>query len=53
MLKELKQSYASITKLKRMKIKDGSPLNAVRADFKSKDKSRLYITFLERSKLVA
>ena len=37
MLNELKRSYVSIIKLARMKMKDGSLLNSVRADFKSKD----------------
>lgn len=36
-LLELKQNYASLVKLTRMKVKDGSPLNAVRADFRSRD----------------
>ncbi|CAF2956154.1 unnamed protein product [Rotaria sp. Silwood2] len=32
---ELQQRYVSLYKITRMRVKDGSPLNAVRADFKS------------------
>lgn len=34
-LYELQQRYSSLFKITRMRVKDGSPLNAVRADFKS------------------
>ena len=34
-LDELQQRYVSLYKITRLRVKDGSPLNAVRADFKS------------------
>jgi hypothetical protein len=42
-LYELQQRYVSLFKITRMRVKDGSPLNAVRADFKSIDEVKTLI----------
>lgn len=42
-LLELQQRYVSLFKITRMRIKDGAPLNAVRADFKSIDEVKTLI----------
>ena len=47
-LSELQQHYASLYKITRMRIKDGTPLNAVRADFRSIDEVR---TLLKTGKM--
>jgi hypothetical protein len=42
-LLELQQRYVSLYKITRMRVKDGSPLNAVRADFKSVEEVKTLI----------
>ncbi|CAF2155938.1 unnamed protein product [Rotaria magnacalcarata] len=42
-LVELQQRYVSLYKIKRMRVKDGSTLNAVRADFKTTEEVRTHI----------
>ncbi|CAF4980464.1 unnamed protein product, partial [Rotaria magnacalcarata] len=45
---ELQQRYVSLYKITRMRVKDGSPLNAVRADFKSIEEVK---TLIESGKI--
>lgn len=43
-LAELRARYKSLTKITRMRVKEGSPLNAVRADFSTVEESRSIIS---------
>ncbi|CAF3146257.1 unnamed protein product [Rotaria socialis] len=42
-LTELQQHYVSLYRITRMRVKEGSPLNAVRADFKSIDEVKTLV----------
>lgn len=42
-LTEMQTRYASLSKITRLRVKEGSPLNAVRADFKSMEEVRRII----------
>jgi hypothetical protein len=42
-LEEMQQRYVSLYKITRMRVKDGSPLNAVRADFRSIEEVKMLI----------
>lgn len=42
-LEELQQRYVSLFKITRMRVKDGAPLNSVRADFRSIDEVKTLI----------
>ena len=42
-LTEMQTRYASLSKITRLRVKEGSPLNAVRADFRSMDEVRRII----------
>jgi hypothetical protein len=42
-LTEMQQRYVSLYQITRMRVKDGSPLNAVRADFKSIEEAQTLI----------